>query len=71
VQDEACTLFEEIEGQGSQLEQVVTTLKQRLEGSITKKLIQDFIKKEYLVKKKFKATLAKLKALEAVLPRFE
>jgi hypothetical protein len=28
VQDEACALFEEIEGQGAQLEQVVTTVEQ-------------------------------------------
>jgi hypothetical protein len=28
VQDEACTHFEEIEGQGSQLEQVVTLVEQ-------------------------------------------
>jgi hypothetical protein len=28
VQDEACILFEEIEGQGAQLEQVVTLVKQ-------------------------------------------
>jgi hypothetical protein len=39
VQDEACTLFEEIEGQGAQLEQVVTMVEQRLEGPMTKKFI--------------------------------
>ena len=32
VQDEACTLFEEIEGQGSQLEQVVAIVEKHLEG---------------------------------------
>jgi hypothetical protein len=30
VQDEACTLLKEIEGQGAQLEQVVTTVEQLL-----------------------------------------
>jgi DNA anti-recombination protein RmuC len=34
VQDEACTLFEEIEGQGAQLEQVVTSVEQRLAGPV-------------------------------------
>jgi hypothetical protein len=40
VQDEACTLFEEIEGQGLQIEKVVTMVKQRLEGPVTEKVIQ-------------------------------
>jgi len=43
VQEEAYTFFEEVEGQGSELEQVVTTVEQCLEGPITKKLIQEFI----------------------------
>jgi hypothetical protein len=42
VQDEACTLFDEIEGRGAQLEQVVTTVEQRLEGPVTEKVIQEF-----------------------------
>ncbi len=50
VQDEACTLFEEIEGQGAQLEQVVTTVEHRLEGPATEKFIQDFIEQEALAK---------------------
>jgi hypothetical protein len=37
VQDEDCMLFEEIEGQGSKLEQVVMTVEQSLEGPITEK----------------------------------
>jgi hypothetical protein len=32
VQDEACAVFEEIKGQGSQLDQVVVIVEQRLEG---------------------------------------
>jgi hypothetical protein len=50
VQDEACTLFEEIKGQGSQLEQVVTTMEQCLEGLVTKQVIQKFTEQEALVK---------------------
>jgi hypothetical protein len=42
VQDEACTLFEEIEGRGAKLEQVVTSLEYRLEGLVTEKVIQEF-----------------------------
>jgi hypothetical protein len=42
VQDKSCTLFEEIKGQGAQLEQVVTIVKQCLEGPVTEKFIQDF-----------------------------
>jgi hypothetical protein len=44
VQDEACTIFEEIEGQGSQLDQVVMTVEQHLEGPVAEKLIQEFSK---------------------------
>jgi hypothetical protein len=50
VQDEACTLFEEIDGKGAHLEQVVTMVEQRLEGSVIEKVIQEFFKKEALVK---------------------
>jgi hypothetical protein len=34
VQDEACMVFEEIKGQGSQLDQVVVTVEQCLEGPV-------------------------------------
>jgi peptidoglycan hydrolase CwlO-like protein len=40
VQDEACKVFEEIDGQGSQLDQVVATIEQCLEGPVTEKMIQ-------------------------------
>jgi hypothetical protein len=39
VQDESCMHFEEIEGKGSQLEQVVTIMERHLEGHVTEKLI--------------------------------
>jgi hypothetical protein len=50
VQDVACILFEEIEGRGAKLEQVVTTMEQRLEGPMTEKVIQEFIEQEALAK---------------------
>jgi uncharacterized protein (UPF0335 family) len=43
VQDEACKIFEEIKGQGAQLEQVVTMVEQRLEGLVTDKVIHEFV----------------------------
>jgi hypothetical protein len=54
VQDEPCTLFEEIEGQGSQLEQMVMTVEHHLEGPVTKQVIQEFSKKESLAKQQVK-----------------
>jgi hypothetical protein len=50
VQDKSCTLFEEIEGEGIELEKLATTVEQRLEGSMTEKFIQEFVEKEALVK---------------------
>jgi hypothetical protein len=50
VQDEACTLFEEIEGQGAQLEEVVTIVEQCLEGPVIEKVIQEFVEQEALAK---------------------
>jgi hypothetical protein len=40
-------------------------------GPITKKIIQEFTKKESLVKKKVEAARAKLKAFKAEFPRSE
>jgi hypothetical protein len=56
MQDEACTLFEEIKRQGAQLEQVVTMVEQHLEGPITKKVIQKFANQEALAKQQVEAT---------------
>jgi len=49
-QDATCLLFGEIEGRGEELEQVVTTMEQWLEGPVTEKVIQEFTKKEALAK---------------------
>jgi hypothetical protein len=43
VQEEAYAVFEEIEGQGLQLDQVVATVEQLLEGPVTKKMVQEFV----------------------------
>jgi hypothetical protein len=43
LQDEACQLFVEIEGRGSELEQVITTIEQRLEGPVNQFVIQEFV----------------------------
>jgi uncharacterized protein YjgD (DUF1641 family) len=71
VQDEAYMIFEDIEFQGSHLDQVVATIEQHLEGPIIEKLIQDFIKKEALEKQQVKASRSKLEAFEESLPRYE
>jgi hypothetical protein len=71
VQDEACTIFEEIEGQGSQRDQVLAAVEQRLEGPVTEQVIQEFVEQEALVKQQVEATRAKLESFEAVLPRSE
>jgi hypothetical protein len=48
IQDEACQLFEEIEGQGVELEQVVVVVEQRLERPVNEEVIQEFIEQEDL-----------------------
>jgi hypothetical protein len=71
AQDEAYTLFEEIEGQDAQLEQVLTIVEQCLEGPVTETVIQESVEKEALAKQQVEEARAKLKALEAELPRSE
>jgi hypothetical protein len=64
-------IFEEIEGQGSQMDQMVMTMEQRLEGLVTEQLIQEFAKQEALMKKQVEAARAKLEAFEGALPKSE
>jgi hypothetical protein len=71
VQEEDYVMFEDIEGQCSQLEKVVTTVEQHLEGHVTEKMIQEFTEQEAQAKQKVEAPRAKLEALEATLPSFE
>jgi hypothetical protein len=49
IQDEACQLFEEIEGRGTELEQVIIVVKQFLEGPFNEAVIQEFTEHEALV----------------------
>jgi predicted nuclease with TOPRIM domain len=71
VQDEACKVFEEIDGQDSQLDQVVATIEQLLEGSVIEKMIQKLTEKEAQAKQKFEASRVNLKAFEVALSRLE
>ena len=43
IQDEAFQLFIEIKGWGAKLEQVVTTVEQRLEGPVNEVVIQELV----------------------------
>jgi type II secretory pathway predicted ATPase ExeA len=71
VQDKACQLFTEVESQGAELEQVVTTAEQCLEGRVNDTVIQEFTEQEATTKKQVEAARAKLKAFEAKLIRPE
>jgi hypothetical protein len=71
VQDEACQLFEEIEGRGAELEQVVAAVEQRLEGPVNEAVIQEFVEQEALAQQQVEAARAKLEDFEAELPRPE
>jgi hypothetical protein len=61
VQDEACKVFEEIDGQGSQLDQVVAVVEQCLEGPVTEKTIQELTEQEAQVKQQVEAAQVKLR----------
>jgi hypothetical protein len=46
VQEKACQLFTKVENQGVELEKVIITTKQCLEGPFNDALIQDFTEQE-------------------------
>jgi hypothetical protein len=46
VQEKACQLFTEVESQGAELEQIVLTIEQCLEGPVNDAVIQEFTEKE-------------------------
>jgi chromosome segregation ATPase len=71
VQEKAYQLFTEVEGQGAELEQVVTTAEQRLEGPINDAVIQEFVEQEVVAQQQVEAARAKLEAFEAELVRPE
>ena len=64
-------MFEKIEGQGSQLDQVVMTAKQHLEAPVIEKIIQDPTEREAQVKQQVEAARVNLEAFEEALPRLE
>jgi hypothetical protein len=65
IQDEACQLFTEIEGRGTELEQVITATEQCLEGPVNEAIIQEFVEQEV------EASRAKIEASEEEIPRQE
>ena len=71
VQDEAFKMFDEIDGHGSQLDQVVVVVEQHLEGHVTEKKIQELIEQEAQVIQQVEAARVKLEVLEETLPRLE
>jgi hypothetical protein len=60
IQDEACQLFTEIEGQGAKLEEVVIAVEQRLEGPVNEAVIQEFVEQEVMAQQQVEAAQAKL-----------
>jgi hypothetical protein len=54
IQDKDCQLFEEIEGRGEYLEQVVTVVEQLLEGHVNEAFLQEFAEQEALVQQQVK-----------------
>jgi hypothetical protein len=71
MQDKAYQLFKEVEGQGVELEQVVTTTEQCLEGPINDAVIHEFIEKEDVTQQHVEAARAKLEAFKVELVRPE
>ena len=69
VQDKACQLFEDIEGRGVELEQVVTSIEQRLEEPVNEAIIHEFTEQEALAQQQVEVAQAKLEAFEVELPR--
>jgi hypothetical protein len=68
-QEEAYILFEEIEGQGTLLEQIVVIVKQQLEGPISEAVVQEFVEKEAVTQRQVEVARAKLETFEVTLPK--
>jgi hypothetical protein len=71
VQEKACQLFTKVESQGAELEQIVITTEQCLEGPVNDAVIQEFTEKEVVAQQQVEAARAKLEAFEAELLRPE
>jgi hypothetical protein len=64
VKEKACQGVE-LESQGVELEQVVSTTEQRLEGPMNDALIQEFTEQEEITLQQIEVVRAKLEAFEA------
>jgi hypothetical protein len=69
VQDEDYKVYEEIDGHGSRLDQVVAAVEQCLEGLATKQIIQELIEKEAQAKQQVEVAQVNLEDFEATLSR--
>jgi hypothetical protein len=67
VHDEACRVFKEIDGHGSQLDHVVAAIEQHLEGPVTEQTIQELAEKEAQARQQVKAVRFKLEVFEEAL----
>jgi hypothetical protein len=57
-------LFIEIEGQGEELDQVVTVAEQRLEGPVNEAVIQEFTEHEVIAHQQVESNRYKIKTFE-------
>ena len=67
VQDEACKVFKDIDGQVSQLDQVIAVVEQFLEGPITKQTVQELAEQEAQAKQQVEAPRVNIEAFEAAM----
>jgi len=67
MQNESCNMFDEIDGQGSQLDQVVAAVEKHLEGPVTEKIVQELAEQEAQARKKVEEAQVKLKEFEEAL----
>ena len=56
LQEKACQLFTEFESQAVDLEQVVITIEQRMEGPVNDAVIQEFTEKEVVALQQVEAS---------------
>jgi cell division protein FtsL len=71
IQEKACQLFTELESQEAELEQVVITAEQHLEGLLNDTVIQELTEQEVVTLQQVKAARAKLEAFKVELNRPE
>jgi hypothetical protein len=71
VKEKACQLFTKVESQGAELEQVIITTKQHLEGLVNDAVIQDFIEQEVIALQHVEAARAELEVFKEKLLRPE